>query len=76
VRGNSLKLCQERFRLDIRNNFFSERVVMQWHCRECSGVVEGPSLEVFKNHRDVALSDVVRGVCWALPNSLCTQASK
>ena len=24
-------LCQERFRLGIRNNFFSERAVRLWH---------------------------------------------
>jgi len=30
-----LDLCQGRFRLDIRKNFFSQRVVMQWH--SCPG---------------------------------------
>ena len=33
---------------------------MHWH-RVPSGVVESPSLEVFKNHGDVALRDMARG---------------
>jgi len=50
----------ETLRLDIRNNAFSGGVVMQRH-RLPRGVVESPSLEVFKNHGDVALRDVVSG---------------
>jgi len=58
TRGNSFKLKEGRFRLDIRKKFFTMRVVKYWN-RLPREVVDAPSLEVFKARLDGALSNLV-----------------
>lgn len=55
TRRNGLKLCDRRFKLDIRKNFFVEKLVSP--CNELPReVMESLSLEAFKRQLDVALS--------------------
>ena len=58
TRGNSFKLKEGRFRLDIRKTFFTMRVVKHWD-RLPREVVDAPSLETFKLRLDRALSNLI-----------------
>ncbi|GAB0182679.1 hypothetical protein GRJ2_000733200 [Grus japonensis] len=58
TRGNGSKLHQERFRLDIRNHFFTKRVIKRWN-RLPRVVVNALSLSVFKGHLDNVLNNMV-----------------
>ncbi|KFW75703.1 hypothetical protein N305_00551, partial [Manacus vitellinus] len=48
---DGLKLCQGRFRFDIRKRFFTQRVVGHWN-RLPREVVTAPSLKEVKKHVD------------------------
>ncbi|KGL79044.1 hypothetical protein N309_01258, partial [Tinamus guttatus] len=53
---NGLKLHQGRFRLDIRKNFCTEKVVKYWNRLPR---IKSLSLAMFKKHVDEALRDMV-----------------
>ena len=58
MRGNGFKMEEGRFRLDVRNKFFTVRVVRHRN-RLPSEAVDAPSLEAIKARLDGALSNPV-----------------
>ena len=57
-RKNIFKLKKRRFRLDIREKYFTARVVRQWH-RLPREAVDAPSLETFKVRLERILSNLI-----------------
>lgn len=67
ARRNGLQLHQERFRLDVRKSFFTGRVLKHQN-RLSREVLDSPSLEAFKRHMSIALSNKI-----ILLNRLCNR---
>ena len=55
TRGHRLKLVKNRSKLDIRKNFFSQRVVNDWNSLP-ETVVDAESINSFKNRYDKFVS--------------------
>ncbi|KFZ54693.1 hypothetical protein N321_05139, partial [Antrostomus carolinensis] len=55
---NGFKLREGRFRLDIRREFLTQRVVRRWD-RLPREAVDAPSLAAFKARLDVALGSLI-----------------
>ena len=58
LRGNGFKLAEGKFKLDIREKYFTVSVVRHWN-RLPREAVDAPSLEAFKARLDGALSNLV-----------------
>lgn len=58
MRWNGLMLCQGKFRVNIGQKLFTERMVKYWS-KLPGEVVMAPSLLMFKNYLDNALAGMV-----------------
>jgi len=58
TRGNGHKLNQRTFQLNMRKNCFTLRVTEHWNTLH-RGVVDSPSLEIFKTRLDEVLCSLL-----------------
>lgn len=57
-RGNSLKLKERRFIIDVKWKYFAQRMVRCWH-RLPRTTVNAPSIEAFKARLDRAFGSLI-----------------
>lgn len=58
ISDNGLKLEKRRFRVDVKNKFFTIRVVEHWNCLSRE-IVEAPYLDIPEVMLDKALSNLI-----------------
>jgi len=66
--NSGIKMCQGRFRLDIRRSFFMERVVSCWN-RLPREVAKLPSLKVLKEMCEYGTKGYSGGLVWSWKSS-------